>query len=341
MGATGYGGAGVASILLAHPVAHLVHVASDTYVGQPLGEACPWLRGTTDLVCAPQDAEAAAALADIVVLAGSKGKAMEWAPPILEAGKRVLDLSGDFRLKSAHLYEEWYGIPHTAPFLCLEAAYGIPELASESIARARLVANPGCYPTGAILALFPLLQGGLIEPDGLVIDAKSGVSGAGRGSHGLSYHFPELNESVTAYKIGVHQHTPEIEQALSAAAGHEVTVTFVPHLIPVTRGILTTVYARPANSASASECAEALRAYYAGRRFVRVLAHGAMPTTKATCGSNYCDINTFEDARAGRLVVVSAIDNLGRGAATQAVQNLNLMLGLDEGLGIPVTPVFP
>lgn len=341
LGATGYGGAVFVADLIAHPEAEVVYAGSNTYAGVPLAEACPWLRGLTDLTCEKQDPERAADVADVVLMAAPKGFAMQWAPVALERGKRVIDLSGDFRFRDPSVYEAWYGGAHTSPHLCAEAVYGLPELWPDAVARARLVANPGCYPMGAILGLYPLLREGLIESTQLIVDAKSGVSGAGRAKHTLGYHYPEINESMAAYRIGDHQHTPEIEQALSLAAATPVTLTFTPQLVPVTRGILETMYAVTRNGATAEDCREALRVAYAARPYVRVLPEGAYPATKATAGSNFCDLNVFGDPRTGRVVVVAAFDNLGRGQAHMAVQNLNLMLGFDESLGIPNAPVFP
>lgn len=341
LGATGYGGALCAASLIAHPGTELVYAGSNTYAGQPLAEACPWLRGLTEVVCEPQDAARAAELAEIVIMAAPKGVAMKWARPVLERGRRIIDLSGDFRFRDPAVYEEWYGIAHAAPELCAEAVYGMPELWAEEIAGARLLANPGCYPTGPILGLYPLLQERLIGSEGLIIDAKSGVSGAGRAKHALDYHFPELNEGMAAYRIGSHQHTPEIEQILARGAGAPLVLTFTPQLVPITRGILETMYATPRGGATARECREALQRAYAGRPYVRVLPEGAYPATKATAGSNFCDLNVFDDARTGRVVVVAALDNLGRGQAYMAIQNLNIMLGWEESLGIPTSPQFP
>jgi N-acetyl-gamma-glutamyl-phosphate reductase len=341
IGVSGYGGAGVLGCLLSHPRVEVVWAGSNTYAGKPLAEACPWLRGLTDLVCRREDREATIEAADVIFMAAPKGVAMEWAPRIIDAEKTVIDLSGDFRFRDPRVYEEWYGIPHTAPDLCGTAVYGIPELARERLVGARLIANSGCYPIGPILGLTPLLAEGLIEPDGIVVDAKSGVSGAGRAKHELLYHFPELNESVTAYRIGSHQHTPEIEAAIALHSGKPVTLTFTPHLIPITRGILSTIYARAAERATAEACRGVLSDWYGEERYIRLLPPGLVPSTKATFGSNLCDLAVFHDRRTSRIVLVAAIDNLTRGASTQAVQNLNVALGFEESLGLPAVPVFP
>ncbi len=341
LGATGYGGAIVVSDLLAHPHVEVTFAGSNTYAGKPLVEACPWLRGRTDLVCEKQDPAVAASRADFLVMAAPKGVAMKWAPEALEAGRRIVDLSGDFRFRDPAVYEKWYGIPHASPDLCAEAVYGMPEIAPEEVRPARLVANPGCYPSGAILPLYPVLERDLVDPETVVIDAKSGVSGAGRAKHALDYHFPEINETMQAYRIGSHQHTPEIEGFLRRAAGRDLTFTFTPQLVPITRGILTTIYATLRPERTAADCREAALERYRDRPYVRVLPEGAQPSTKLVFGSNFCDLNYFDDARTGRVVAVSAIDNLGRGQAHMAVQNLNLMLGCDESLGIPPAPQFP
>jgi N-acetyl-gamma-glutamyl-phosphate reductase len=341
LGATGYGGAQIIANLASHPGMEVVYAGSNTYAGQPLAEACPWLRGLTNLACEEQDPERAADGADLVVMAAPKGFAMKWAPMVLGRGVRVIDLSGDFRFRSPAVYEAWYGGTHAAPELCAEAVYGLPELWAYAVANARLVANPGCYPTGAILALYPLLADRLIDPATIIVDAKSGVSGAGRAKHQLGYHFPEMNENLMAYRVGDHQHTPEIEQALARAAGTEVRITFTPQLVPVTRGILETMYATPSAGVTAATCREALRRAYEHRPYVRVLPEGASPATKATLGSNFCDVNVFDDKRTGRIVAIAAFDNIGRGQAHMAVQNMNLMLGLPESLGVPSAPTFP
>ncbi|MBD3176014.1 MAG: N-acetyl-gamma-glutamyl-phosphate reductase [Armatimonadia bacterium] len=345
MGATGYGGVGVATYILGHPQAELVWVGSGTYEGRRLDEACPWLRGRTDLVCVAQNPSQAAEAADVVFMAQPNGFAMDNAGKVLESGRKVIDLSGDFRIKDTAVYERYYGRPQTAPELLEEAVYGLPEITGDAVAGARLVANTGCYPTGPILALHPLLAAGLVTGEDIIIDAISGVSGAGRAKHALPFHFPEMNETLTAYRLGRHQHTPEIEQALGSARGEALALTFSPHLAPITRGILATCYARVPQEMDAEGAADRCRAEliqrYGASPFVRVLPAGEVPSTKATLGSNYCDINVFEDARTRRVIVVTAVDNLGRGAASQAVQNMNLMLGFGEALGIDQAPVFP
>lgn len=346
VGVTGYGGGELARLLSTHPQAHLTYVTSGTYAGKPLHAALPGLRGT-GLVCEVYDADTCAQRCDFVFLAGEAGLAMQAAPLLLEQGKRVVDLSADFRLKSPAEYETWYGKPHTAPQFLDEAAYGLPELGRDWIGNARLVANPGCHVTAAVLALAPLVRARAIDPATIIIDSLSGVSGAGRAKFGLDYHFAEVNESMRPYGVGgVHRHTPEIEQALTGALGADVTVTFTPHLVPVTRGILATCYAslmEPKNSAQDtlaslhSLCTE----FYKDEPFVAVLDAGQFPATKHVQGTNNCHLGIAVDVRTNRVVVVSAIDNLGKGAAGQAVQNMNLMCGLPETMGLTGGAVWP
>jgi N-acetyl-gamma-glutamyl-phosphate reductase len=259
---------------------------------------------------------------------------------LVERGVRVLDLSADFRLKDPAAYSTWYGFDHTAPALLSEAVYGLPELHREAIAAARLVAVPGCYPTSTILGLAPLLAAGLADTESIVVDSISGVSGAGRKPE-LPTHYSEVNESLKAYGVAKHRHTPEIEQELSGVAGRPVRVTFTPHLAPLTRGILTTITARLVRSQATAELLAVYRGFYRERPFVRVLDEGRLPETKHVLHSNLCDIGLVSDARTGRVIVVSAIDNLAKGASGQAVQCFNLMAGLDERAGLWIPGLFP
>ncbi len=345
-GVTGYGGGELARLLSSHPQAQITYVTSGTYAGKPLHAALPGLRGT-GLTCEVFDAAACADMCDVVFLAGEAGVAMQAAPLLLDAGKRVVDLSADFRLKSSSEYAHWYGTPHTAPELLPQAVYGLPELNKDAIAQARLVANPGCYPTSAILALAPLLSRSLVRLDTLIVDSMSGASGAGRSKFSLDFHFAEMNESARAYGVGgTHRHTPEIEQALAAIVGSDVKITFTPHLVPITRGILTTAYAALAEVGnSAQDTLGSLHSlyteYYQDAPFVAVLDAGLFPATKHVQGTNQCHLGIAVDARTRRVVVVSAIDNLGKGAAGQAIQNMNLMLGLPETMGLTGGAMWP
>jgi len=346
VGASGYGGGELARLLFSHPQAQVTYVTSGTYAGKPLHAALPGLRGT-GLVCEVFDAAACADKCDFVFLAGEAGLAMQAAPLLLDAGKHVVDLSADFRLRDAAEYARWYGKPQTAPEWLSQAVYGLPELNKDAIAEARLVANPGCYPTSAILALAPLVSYGLVKLDTLIVDSMSGASGAGRSKFSLDFHFAEMNESARAYGVGgTHRHTPEIEQALVQVTGADVKITFTPHLVPITRGILTTAYAalaEPHDSApdTSASLHDIYTEYYQNAPFVAVLDAGQFPATKHVQGTNHCHLGIAVDARAHRVVVVSAIDNLGKGAAGQAIQNMNLMLGLPETTGLTGGALWP
>src|SRR5579883_2580047 len=279
IGVSGYGGGELARLLLSHPKVELTYVTSETYLDKPLPAALPGI-GKTNLVCKHFTEEAAVDQCDVIFLAQENGFAMHVVGALLNAGKKVIDLSADFRLKDMQAYQQWYRLEHTAVDLLPDAAYGLPELYKAEIKKANLVANPGCYPTAAILALAPLLNSRLVKPESIVINSLSGVSGAGRSKHTLQYHFPELNESVSAYGVaGAHRHTPEIEQALSQVAGERVTVSFTPHLIPITRGILTTAIAELAGETKLDELHRQFSKFYADAPFVIILEPGQFPVT--------------------------------------------------------------
>lgn len=268
---------------------------------------------------------------------------MPFAPAVRRAGGKMIDLGADFRFGDAGVYESWYKVKHECAELIAESVYGLSELNRDLISRAWLVGNPGCYPTTVLLGLAPALAAGLADPLGIIIDAKSGVSGAGR-KPGPAYHYPERNDSLTPYGIPAHRHTPEIEQELSKLVGSQVVVTFIPHLVPMTRGMLSTIYASPASGKAvpdAGEVVDIYKEFYKDEYFVRILPPGRLPETSAVRGSNFCDIAISVDKRAGRLVIMAAIDNLVKGASGQAVQNMNIMFGLDERLGIDSMPLFP
>jgi N-acetyl-gamma-glutamyl-phosphate reductase len=341
-GASGYAGGELVRLLLQHPDAQITYLSSHTYAGKSMSAAFPGLASHQLPPLEEFDLQRAAQKTDLLFLAGETGFAMEVAKPLLEAGVRLIDLSADFRLRDPAVYAQWYKREHSAITLLDEAVYGLPELTAHSRLReANLVANPGCYPTSAALALAPVLAQRWVEPDSLVIDAKSGVSGAGRSKFGLDYHFAELNESMRAYGVPTHRHTPEIEQTLSDIAGAPVRVTFTPHLIPITRGILCTAYARLVRPFSAQELTAHYRRFYQDKAFVVVREPGDFPSTKHVAGTNYCHISLTVDERTQRLVVTSVIDNLVKGAAGQAVQNMNVMLGLVESRGLEQAPLFP
>jgi N-acetyl-gamma-glutamyl-phosphate reductase len=341
VGASGYGGGELLRLLSQHPEARVNCAVSETYAGQPLSAAFPGSAGASDLSFESYGDGSNMAQCEVVFLAQENGKAMETAPHLLEAGCKLIDLSADFRFRNAAIYREWYKMTHAAPQLNAEAVYGLPELFGPQIRAARLIGNPGCYPTATILALAPLLAHGIVTTDSIIVDAKSGVSGAGRSKFSLDYHYPETNESVTAYKIaGTHRHTPEIEQTLGQVYGlPDLRVSFTPHLIPMTRGILATCYGNLNEALDTERLRAIYREFYAGKPFV-VVSDG-LPATKHTYGSNYCHIGLAVDSRTNRVVVISAIDNLVKGAAGQAIQNMNLMCGWDETAGLKQGGIWP
>jgi N-acetyl-gamma-glutamyl-phosphate reductase len=308
-----------------------------------VGRLIPSLRGRLDLTVERLDAERLAAEVECAMLALPYGETHRVVSVLRRRGRRVVDLSSDYRLRDPREFEVWYRTTHTDPEGLAEAVYGLPELYRKAIAATRLVANPGCYPVGALLAIVPLLRSGLGRPDGIVIDAKSGVTGAGSMSQRPDpmYLYAEQNENLLAYGVTRHRHTPEIEQVLGDVVGAPVQVTFTPHLVPMNRGLFTTAYVPLARAASTAECLEVYREAYATEPFVRVLDEGELPRTRAVLGSNYCDVTVAVDARTRRAVCLSAIDNLGKGGAAQAVQNLNIMCGWDERTGLEAPPVYP
>ncbi|MBI4777207.1 MAG: N-acetyl-gamma-glutamyl-phosphate reductase [Deltaproteobacteria bacterium] len=339
IGGSGYTGVELIRLLSAHPDLKLTCATSRRYEGKPIEDVFPSLRRITDLVFSAPDPSQVARSASVAFTALPHETAMEFVPKLLDQGLKVVDLSADFRLKDAEVYGRWYQ-PHSAPLLLEEAAYGLPEIHRDAVQNARLVANPGCYPTSTILALAPLLRNGWIDPATIIVDSKSGASGAGRGPS-MATLYCEVNEGFKAYKIGEHRHTPEIEQELSLLAGRPVTISFTPHLAPMNRGILTTTYASLTADIEEQLLFERARAFYDNAPFVRVLPPGHFPSTSFVNGSNYCDIGYKIDRRTHRIVGVSAIDNLVKGASGQAVQNMNLMLGLEETAGLRIAPLYP
>lgn len=333
MGATGYTGMELLRILLRHPAVEVVAVTSEKQAGKTLAQAFPYLQGTTSLVLEAVSEASIPKRCDVLFSCLPHTSAMNRVPGWLKKGIKVIDLSADFRLDSADVYQEWYGAKQTAPDLLSEKVYGLTELNREKIKKASLVANPGCYPTSAILGLAPLLKSKLIDTATIIIDSKSGTSGAGR-SAAVETLFCEVNESIHAYKIGTHRHTPEIEQEISKVAGEKIIVSFTPHLIPMDRGILSTAYAKAASKSNTKSVLKTFSEFYAKEPFVTVLPEGVLPRTKDVRGSNHCAIGAVFDPRTQRIVVTSAIDNLMKGAASQAVQNMNLMFGLDEKSGL-------
>ncbi len=324
-GATGYTAVELIKILLRHPEAEITVLTSSTEGSPHVASVHPQLAGRIDLQMAELGPSDIAARADVAFSCLPSGVTAVLVPKLLGAGMRVVDLSADYRLNSPDVYADWYGQKHADPDRLGETVYGLPELFRQRIVDADLVANPGCYPTSAILALAPLLERGLVAPREIIIDSKSGISGAGR-TPKLTSHFPEANENVSAYNVGRHRHTPEIEQVLTTVAERPVEVIFTPHLIPMDRGILSTCYTQPLAELTEEKALATIREFYADEPFVRVVNH--LPGTKDTAGTNYCDI-TARVVR-GRLITISCIDNLIKGASGAAVQNFNLMHGFAE-----------
>ena len=330
---TGYAGIEIARILSGHPEAEIASVTGRSMAGKKLGGVFPHL-SAIDVTITEDLAESV----DVVFSALPHGASAENLAPVIESGVKVIDISADFRLKDVKEYEKWYGQPHPYPAHVEDAVYGLPELHRDAIASASLVANPGCYPTSAILALAPVAAEGLIAPD-VIVDAKSGVSGAGRKAD-VPYLFGEVNESVRAYHVGGHRHMPEIAQELAQLdGGRTPRVTFLPHLIPMTRGILTSCYASFGSRTAPQSLSNLYRSFYQGHPFVRVTDEP--PSTKQTLGSNECRIYPTVDRTTGRIIVVSCIDNLVKGAAGQAVQNMNLMFDMPESLGLEQLALYP
>jgi N-acetyl-gamma-glutamyl-phosphate reductase len=338
VGATGYAGAELVRILLGHPGVTLTTVTSRQFAGHAFASIYPALTGLTDLVCETYDADRLKQEADVVFLSLPHKLPMTLAPELVAAGLQVIDLSADFRFTDVRRYEAAYQ-PHAAPELLEQSVYGLSEVYPDRIREAQLVGNPGCYPTCVLLPLIPLIRHGLVSPANLVADAKSGVSGAGRGLS-LTTHFCEVSESFKAYKVIQHRHNPEMDENLGLAAGYAVHITFVPHLLPMSRGMLATSYAQTMPAVDARRIRECLQDSYGGCPFVRLGADQGIPDTRNVRGTNFIDIGFRLDEAGGTLVLMSAIDNLVKGAAGQAVQNMNLMRGLDERMGLMAVP-FP
>jgi N-acetyl-gamma-glutamyl-phosphate reductase len=339
IGASGYTGAELIRILSNHPMVKLSYLTANKYRNQKVAMLYPHLAVCGDLSFIPYNSEEVKK-ADIVFVAVPHGTSMKIVPDLFGFGCKIIDLSGDFRLKDESLYQKWYGLSHTFPSLLKEAVYGLPELYRHEIKRADFVTNPGCYPTSALLAVAPLLKKGLVSDEPLVINSCAGVSGAGRGLS-LSTHFSECNESIEPYSIAEHKHTPEMEQEMSALFSKEVIITFVPHLVPITRGILTTAYCGVENSWKTSELIDLYQDFYKDEPFIRILEEGSYPKTKHVLGSNYCFIGIKMDEQTRKAIVVAAIDNLVKGASGQAVQNMNIMCGFKEDEGLKSVGLAP
>ena len=337
LGASGYSGMELLRLLLGHPGVNLAAVTSRSFAGKTVAQVFPRFRGAgrgSEVVFTePDAAELAAAGVQFAFLALPHGVSAAYARPLLAAGVRVIDLSADFRLRDAAVYEEFYGEPHAAPELLAEAVYGLPEHRAEEIKAARLVASPGCFPTSILTPLLPLVRAGMIATQGISVFSMSGVSGAGR-KESLPLLFCECTESLRAYGLPKHRHLSEIEQELSLAAGQKVVITFMPHLVPVRQGIVTTITCEPMAGTNSGKIAEVFAQAYADCPFVRVLGENQMPDTKNVTGTNFIDLGWALDKRANRLILLSAEDNLGKGAAAQAVQSLNLMAGFEPTAGL-------
>lgn len=340
VGASGYTGLELIRLLDRHPEVRINCVTSEQSAGKRISDIFPTLRGRCDLLLEPLDSSAVNEKSDLVFTALPHQAAMAVVPDFLAAGKKVVDLSADYRLHDPEVYAAWYQ-PHINPELLPEAIYGLPELRRDKIRAARLVANPGCYPTSVILGLKPLIENRLIDLKTVIADSKSGTSGAGRSTKVESLYC-EVNESFKAYGVGsLHRHTPEIEQEISELAGQPVALTFTPHLVPMDRGILSTLYATPLGDITTEELAELYGRTYRDEPFVRALPKGQFPSTAFVRGSNFCDISVTLDSHANRIVVVTAIDNLVKGASGQAIQNMNLVCGFPETTGLEGLAIFP
>ncbi|MDZ7830236.1 MAG: N-acetyl-gamma-glutamyl-phosphate reductase [Desulfobacterales bacterium] len=338
IGATGYAGAELVRILAGHPRVTLTVLTSRQYAGAAFDQIYPAMSGWVDLICEEFDYDSICDRTDVIFIALPHKLPMEIVPELIRRGKKVIDLSADFRFSDPERYESAYQ-PHTAKDLLEQAVYGLSEVNTREIKQARLVGNPGCYPTSVLLPLIPLIQHKLLEIDSIIADSKSGVSGAGR-SPSLTTHFCEANESFKPYKVDGHRHKPEMDEVLSDAAGEPMEITFVPHLLPMIRGMETTIYARLTKPRGHTEIHNMVVDYYSDCPFIRILDKGNYPDTRNVRGTNYCDIGLAVDKAQGRIIIMSVIDNLVKGAAGQAVQNMNLMLGLEEVTGLN-TPPYP
>ena len=340
IGATGYAGGELVRLLLGHPEVEIVWYGSRSYIDKKYADVYRNMFQLVDAACMDDNMEELAKQADVIFTATPQGFCASLINDRILSEAKIIDLSADFRLKDVKVYEEWYKIEHKAPRFLEEAVYGLCEVNRDSVRNARLVANPGCYTTCSILTAYPLAKEGLIDMSTLIIDAKSGTSGAGRGAK-VQNLFCEVNENMKAYGVASHRHTPEIEEQLGYAAGEPVALSFTPHLVPMNRGILATEYAKLTKDVSWEDVKAVYDKYYRDEKFIRVLDQDVCPETKWVEGSNYVDIGFKIDPRTNRIIMMGAIDNLVKGAAGQAVQNMNLMFGLKESEGLELVPVFP
>lgn len=340
IGSTGYAGGELVRLLLQREDVEIKWYGSRSYIGQDYASVYANMFQLVDENCMDDNMKELAGLVDVVFTATPQGLCASLVDEEILSKVKIIDLSADFRIKDVSVYEEWYKLTHASPQFLEEAVYGLPEVNRERVKKARLIANPGCFPTCSFLSVYPLVKEGLVDPDTIIIDAKSGTSGAGRGAK-MDSLYCEVNENIKAYGVGTHRHTPEIEEQLSYAAGRPVTISFTPHLVPMNRGILVTAYGSLTKEVTYEEVRAVYDKYYKDEFFVRVLEKDVVPQTRWVEGSNFADVNFKIDPRTRRIVMMGAIDNMVKGAAGQAIQNMNLMFGLPENTGLKQIPVFP
>ena len=340
IGSTGYAGAEIVRILMNHPEAEIIWYGSRSYVDKKFSEVFGNMFQTVEDVCKGENISELSEKADVIFTATPQGLCASLVNEEILEKTKIIDLSADFRIKDVATYEKWYQINHPTPQFIPEAVYGLCEINRDKIKSARLIANPGCYPTCSFLSIYPLAKEGLIDMNSIIIDAKSGTSGAGRGAK-VANLYCEVNESIKAYGVATHRHTPEIEEQLSYASGEDVVINFTPHLVPMNRGILVTAYANLKKDITEDEMFDIYHSYYDKEYFVRVLDKGICPETRWVEGSNFVDVGIKKDSRTNRVIMMGAMDNLVKGAAGQAVQNMNIMFGLDEACGLKYAPFFP
>lgn len=340
IGATGYAGSELVRILLGHKDVEIKWYGSRSYIDKKYASIYQNFFQLVDANCMDDNMEVLADQVDVIFTATPQGLCASLVNEEILSKVKIIDLSADFRIKDVKVYEEWYKLEHKSPQFIEEAVYGLCEINREDVKKARLVANPGCYTTCSILTCYPLVKEGIIDPNTIIVDAKSGTSGAGRGAKADNL-FCEVNENMKAYGVATHRHTPEIEEQLGYACGEKITINFTPHLVPMNRGILATAYASLKKDVTYEEVRAIYDKYYADEKFVRVLEKDVCPQTKWVEGSNYVDVNFKIDPRTNRIIMMGAIDNLVKGAAGQAVQNMNLMFGLKESEGLELVPMFP
>lgn len=340
VGASGYSGLELIRLLKSHPFVEINMLISHSTGGMNIKEIAPHLADIYELLLENVDTAQIAKRVDCLFFATPAGVSQTLVPELAASGITMIDLSGDFRLKDGAVYEEWYQRPAATDDFLKQAVYGLPEFFRNDIKETQFIANPGCYPTAALLGLLPALVEGVVDPDSIIIDAKSGVSGSGRSSSAKT-HYCEVNENLSAYKLGSHQHVPEIEQVIQQVIEKKVTVSFSTHLIPMTRGLMCTMYAELNRKVTTAEMVQFYKTFYGSEPFVRISDTGFTPVTKQVYGSNYCDIGLFSDARTNKLTIVSVIDNVVKGAAGQAIQNMNLIYGWHETTGLEFSPIYP